>query len=374
MATDLRNTHVLGNTEGLVDFASDNWAVVGGDVSEPLHVGVLSDVETSWSDQTSEKMVINWKAIDVADVLFESFGEPDVLGDDLRSSLDVGSFRLLVVGETPASRSSGTRLLWDGQGNALDESTGNDSTLAVTRATSNTNSLGVDVMASGRLKSINDAVNSPSPGGQSGGRVTAAVECVELSGATRASVLLSGNIIIIEGDSSYTSRDRNGSSSVGNDSRNVGSTVSGDGNLEGDRLSGLGDVDGEFSTRVRAGDGRWLWWESSELVALEELRNLSSTTFPVGLGGDLLSVEKSEWVGEVGVGDQVQVRAESWANAWGSSWLWDAGGGRWWSRGAGWWGVGAGWWWSISAGAGTAAGTSGNTLTVPVVELVAVGA
>lgn len=319
VTTDLGDTHVVLDTKGLVDLSSGNLAVVGGEVSKPLHVGILGDVETSWSNEAGKEMVIDWEAVNLVDVGLESLGEPDVLSDNLGGGLDVGASGLLVVGQTPAGGSSGSGLLWDSQGNTLDESTGNDSTLAVTRATSNTNSLGVDVVAGGSLKSVDDTVNTPSPCGQSRGTVSAAVESVELSRATRATVLLSGNVVVVEGDGGNASWNWNGCSTVGNDSWNIASTVSGNADRKGDGLSALGDVDGESATRERASDGRWLWWEGSKLVALEELRDFGLTTFPVGLGCDLLTSEECEWIRESRVGNQVQVRSEGWASAWSSS-------------------------------------------------------
>src|SRR5690606_21309658 len=106
VTANLGDTHVVCNAESLVDLASNSGASVRREVSEPLHVGVFRDVETSWGDQTSKHMVVEWEAVDLVNVLLKLLGEPDILSDDLLSGLDVLSLRLLVVRKSPAGRTS----------------------------------------------------------------------------------------------------------------------------------------------------------------------------------------------------------------------------------------------------------------------------
>lgn len=141
--------------------------------------------------------MVNWKLGDLVDVLVEWGSEPDILRDDLRSGLDILATSLLCIRESPASSTAGSRLLWKRESNTLFQSTGNDGTLSVTGATSNTDSLWIDIVPSRGLKSINDTANTPSPGSQGTGAMSRAVDVIELAPSPGALTLLLSNLVVV---------------------------------------------------------------------------------------------------------------------------------------------------------------------------------
>lgn len=301
VATNARVSHVVGDTESLVDLLANLHAAVGGHVAEPLHVDVLGDVETTGGNQTSKQVVVEREGRNAVNVLFEGPGEPDVLSNDLRSSLDVLATCLLGIRETPASSATRAGLLRNGKSNAINESTSDDGTLAVTGATSDGNPLSVDVVTRGSFESINDTIDTPSPGSKSGSGVAAAIEIVELAATPAASVLLIGNFVVVEGDGSNAVVG-NAEGAIGNDGGvGAGSRRSADGDLERNGLAALGNVDGKPSTGVGTSDGLRLGREGTELIALEELENFPPTALPIGLGGNLGAADESERIREVSI-------------------------------------------------------------------------
>ncbi|KAK6360756.1 hypothetical protein TWF730_006881 [Orbilia blumenaviensis] len=93
----------------------------------------------------------------------EQSGEPNVLSDNLRGSLDILALALLVVRKSPASGATGSRFLREGQGNAVIESTGDEGSLAVSGAPGDTDSCWVDVGSWGDLNGIDDSADTPCP-------------------------------------------------------------------------------------------------------------------------------------------------------------------------------------------------------------------
>lgn len=101
-------------------------------------------------------MVVEWKNIEVVDVVVEGGGEPDVLGDDLRGCLDGGAGVLLEFGETPAGITSRAGFLSDGESNTGFKGTDSKGTFAVTGASRHSDLGNVNVGGGSSLKDIDD--------------------------------------------------------------------------------------------------------------------------------------------------------------------------------------------------------------------------
>ena len=107
----------------------------------------------------------------------------------------------------------------DGQGNTVVEGTGDNGAFAVTRATSDSNLLGVDPDIGCRLDGVDDSADAPRPGDQGSCAMAAAVERVELALASTSGVGLSCDVVVVKVDGSNASRSWDAASSIPNDGR-----------------------------------------------------------------------------------------------------------------------------------------------------------
>ena len=101
-------------------------------------------------------MVVEWKDVEVVDVVVEGGGEPDVLGDDLRGCLDGGARVLLKLGETPAGITSRARFLSDGESDTWFKGTDCKGAFAVTGASRHSDLGNIDVGGGSSLEDIDD--------------------------------------------------------------------------------------------------------------------------------------------------------------------------------------------------------------------------
>lgn len=246
-------------------------------------------------------MVVGGQSVGLGREGVEERGEPHVLADDLACRLDVLALGLLRVGNAPAGGATRAGFLRDAEGDAVDEGSGDHGTLAVPGASSHAEALGVDVVARRGLESVDDAVDSPGPGRQGTCAVAGAVEVVELSLSTAALSRLLSHVVVVERDGRDSIGNRNARSAIGDDGRNTGTGVALDGDREGNGLAALASRERESAARVRRGEGRWLWWEGSELLSLESGEHLLVLAVVVGLGLDVGAVEELERVGQLRV-------------------------------------------------------------------------
>lgn len=231
--------HVVWYTESLVNEATSLHTSGGGYGAKPVDL-VLDDEQTTRSDHTSKLMVVGSEGVGLGAEGVEPRGEPDVLADDLAGGLDVLALGLLRVGDAPAGGTTRARLLGKTQSNAVNKRSGDESTLAVTRATSHADALRVDASTWGSLKSVHDAVNTPCPGSESTSAVAGTVQVKEFAPSTAAATLLLTNVIVVEGDGCHIAWNRETSSAICDDGRErSGSARLLDGDREGNRLAAL---------------------------------------------------------------------------------------------------------------------------------------
>lgn len=301
VATDEREAHVVGHAVSLVDLATSTHAAGGGDGAEPVDV-VLKHGETTGHDHGREEVVILRDVGDGADVRVKVFGEPGLLANDLTGSLDVGARRLLLVRDAPAGRTTGTGLLGDGEGNALDEGAGNKGTLAVAGAAGHAETCGVDTRSRGLLQSIDQPVNTPSPSGKGTSRVAAAEEVVELTASARTHTGLGTEGVVAKGDGGNVAGDGDGGATDTNDGgeRTAAGWLA-DAGAEGDALAADGHADLDVVSAHGTGDAVGGWWVDTELILLHDLADLLLAALKVGLGGDLLPAGAGERIGELGI-------------------------------------------------------------------------
>ena len=101
-------------------------------------------------------MVVEWKDVEVVDVVVEGGGEPDVLGDDLRGCLDGGAGVLLELGETPAGIASRARFLSNGESDTWFKGTDCKGAFAVTGASRHSDLGNIDIGGGSTLEDIDD--------------------------------------------------------------------------------------------------------------------------------------------------------------------------------------------------------------------------
>jgi len=105
MAWSSRESHIIRHAKCLIDHLSSLHAGIRARGAKPVNV-VLHDIEAARCNEASEQMVIEWERGHFVDIGLEVLGEPDVLGDDLGSCLDVGSGSFDGIGDSPASRAA----------------------------------------------------------------------------------------------------------------------------------------------------------------------------------------------------------------------------------------------------------------------------
>lgn len=243
----------------------------------------------------------------------ESFGKPDVLPNDFGWGLDIRSVGLHRVGDTPASSTSYSRLLGNCKGNTLFERADDHGSLPISGATRYGELGDIDIMTLRDFERINDARYTPCPCHRGGCGVIAAVELVELALTTATYAILDCNLIVVEGDGSYTFRSINGETTDSNDgwrARARGNVGPRDGHSEGNSFVTFGCNDKEFPGGVYSVYEGGFWGKGSQLVTLEELVYFLAATGPVGFGFDFLATDKCEWVRKLGIGFQLNIRWE----------------------------------------------------------------
>lgn len=247
-------THVIGDTSRLVNHAGRLHASRGGDGTKPVNL-VLDDEQTTRGDETGQLVVIGRERLGVGGERVECRTEPDVLGDDLGSRLDVLSSSLLRVGDTPARGTTGATLLREAESNTRHEGRRCQGSLAVPGASSDTELLGVDTRVD-ELESVDDTIDTPCPGSQRTSAVSRPVQIEEFALSTAAPVRLLANRAVVEGDGGNIGRDWDTSSAIGDDSWE-GTSSAGllDRDRERDRFSAFGGSDGQRRARERRGDG-----------------------------------------------------------------------------------------------------------------------
>ena len=224
------------NSHRLPDGVRSRHAAESAQRTKPLEVGVLVGDQRAGSDQGCERVMVVGEEADVEDEVVEVRGEPDVLLDDLCRLLDDVAAVLLELGQSPAGVSARPRLLRNRQGNTLLESSRHEGTLAVTRASRNSDLLRVDVSVGGSLERVDYATKTPHPGGHGTRSRVLSVDVEEETDApTRLVILLCHRAVrvgkhgdlrnrrvglawnIVSGKDTYTVRNRNTESVVCDD-------------------------------------------------------------------------------------------------------------------------------------------------------------
>lgn len=141
-------------------------------------------------------MVVFGHSGEFLNVVVEIGREPNVFADDLDCVLHLVAIIDLILRQPPASITSGTGLLRNGQSDTLLKGTGHKSTLAVTGATRNADPLGVDLCSRCHLQSVDDTADTPHPGSHGTGTVCAAVELVEETLASAGSAVLLSHVAV----------------------------------------------------------------------------------------------------------------------------------------------------------------------------------
>ncbi|KAK4657616.1 LOW QUALITY PROTEIN: hypothetical protein QC762_0029880 [Podospora pseudocomata] len=247
VAADLRVAKVVQHTESLPLLPGNSHAAVGRDLTKPLHIHVLHDVEGAGGNQTSEQVMIKRKLVNVVDLL--KLGENQTFSWTIWVEswtfcpLFFCHVAILQQPEPPAPDS------W-GKGDSGLEGTGHNSTLSVARAAGDTEAGRVNASLSlGELERVDNAGDTPGPCGERTGRVAGPVQVVELATAAGRAALLLGNVVVIEVDGGHASRDRERRAKGakvdnGRVRTRPGRTVV-DGDGEGNGLAALRDRDGK---------------------------------------------------------------------------------------------------------------------------------
>lgn len=299
MSSDLGIPKRLQGAQSLVVLARGAHASIRRNLAEPLKVRVLHDVQPARSDECRKEVVVEGELVDVVDVAVERRRKPDVFADDLFRVLHVVPVGVLPVGEAPAAGAASSRLLREGKSNTRLESTGDKGALAVTGAARYADAGWVDVgLRPCEFEGVDDAGDTPGPGGQSAGGVGRAVEVVELALAARRAVLLGGDVVVVEEDGGNAGGNGNAGAvgAVVDDGREgprAGGLV--DGHREGDGFATRRGGDAQGAAGVAGGDGG-LGREGAELVLLKESLDFGLTAGPVGAVGDLLASSEGEGV------------------------------------------------------------------------------
>lgn len=222
---NLREAHGVRDTQRLVDLLSGLHAPVGSLTPKPLLRRVLNNIQSSGGNQPSKHMMIKRKIVYRGlSKRLKGLGEPNILRNNLGSSLDVLASLLHGIRKPPACRTARSRFLGNGKSEAWLECTSHHGTLAVSGASSNTDFGRVDPSSRCNLKGINDSTHTPGPSGHSRGRVSATVEGVELALASGGGALLSPHVVVVERNDCDPSRTRNAQTTIGDDSRIRSST------------------------------------------------------------------------------------------------------------------------------------------------------
>ena len=249
MVARASEAHVVWHTESLVDEATSLHTSSSRNGTEPINL-VLDDQQATRSNHTSELMMVGSEGVGLGAEGVEPRGEPDVFADDLAGGLDVLPLGLLRVGDAPAGGTTRARLLGQTQSDTVNERGRDESTLSVARTSSHTNALGVDANARSGLKSIDDAVDTPCPGGESTCTVAGTVQVEELAFSTAVATLLLSNIVVVESDCRDIAWDWETGSTICDDGRERASSAGLlNGDREGNRLSSLSRGDGKRGAR-----------------------------------------------------------------------------------------------------------------------------
>lgn len=267
--SNLRDTHVVWDTESLVNLPGIVHASPAGVGAKPVRLRVFDNEQTARSDEAGPHMMIEGEVVDLVDVRFEVLGEPNVLGDNLGGGLSVKTLRLHLVGESPAGSTTRAGLLRNGEGDTLFQDTDGKCTLAIPRAPGNGEFLDIDVVSSGHLETVDDTPDTPCPCNHRRRRVAASVKGVKLALATATSVVLGSHVVIIESDGSKAGRSSYAATADTNDGTHSGAAVSRNGSGEGNRFAALGGSQTERSARVLGSETRRLGRKSSTLVLVE---------------------------------------------------------------------------------------------------------
>lgn len=291
-------SHEVGDAEGLPNLVSRLHASKVGLGAEPINPGVVDDEQASWCDHTGQHVVVEGKKGDVVGVIGEVEREPDVLHDDLGSGLGVDSTGEHCIGDAPAALTSGAGFLWNGEKDALLESTGDECTLSVARASCDTKAREVDFRLGFCLENVDDATDCPGPRSHRGcGRVRA-VEVVEVAETSAGGIVLLGDLVVVEHDGSNVTGDGDADTANADHGGEWCGAIYRQGNagVEGNGIPCVGNVDHECLSDESTLDNFWLSRESAQLDFLEELAYFITTAGPRSLGVHREAVNKLERV------------------------------------------------------------------------------
>lgn len=255
VAADEGETHVGGDAETLVDETASLHASGRADGAEPVDV-VLEGEQTAGGDEGSQHVVVLGHGGGLGGVGVQVLAEPHVLADDLARGLDVLALVVLVVRDTPAGGTAGAGLLREGKGDTVGEGTDDEGTLAVSGATRGAEPLGVDTGGSRAelLETVDDAVDTPGPGGQGAGGVGVAEEGVESALATGLAGSLRGEVVVVESDGADGAGDGERGAADGDDGGARGRAGLLDGGADSHRLGAYGNFDVHGAARERSLD------------------------------------------------------------------------------------------------------------------------